>query len=368
MEVNKRLARLIVDVVEPDDLIWIQDYHFFPLASELRKLGFTGRIGFFLHIPFPTLGDLGALPESANLADWLADYDLVGLQTRADVARCLEMFRSQNQAEVMLDGRIKYGAQVFSVRSFPIGIDVKAFARAASQTPTGADLGPDMRGEYILGVDRLDYSKGLPNRFRAFAQYLEKRPDKDRRVSLLQIAPPTREEVMAYKQIRSELEELAGRLNGTHAELDWTPLRYIHRNINRDLLARLYRGARVGMVTPLADGMNLVAKEYVAAQDPDDPGVLVLSHLAGAAEDLTEALLVNPYDIEGMSDALSQALDMPLEERKRRYTACMDQVEKTDVNVWCNSFISALEACEAPLGWGNSTMNHNPRKTLKPAT
>ena len=268
----------------------------------------------------------------------------------------------------MLDGRIKYGAQVFAVRSFPIGIDVKAFARAASQTPTGADLGPDMRGEYILGVDRLDYSKGLPNRFRAFAHYLEKRPDKDRRVSLLQIAPPTREEVMAYKQIRSELEELAGRLNGTHAELDWTPLRYIHRNINRDLLARLYRGARVGMVTPLADGMNLVAKEYVAAQDPDDPGVLVLSHLAGAAEDLTEALLVNPYDIEGMSDALSQALDMPLEERKRRYTACMDQVEKTDVNVWCNSFISALEACEAPLGWGNSTMNHNPRKTLKPAT
>jgi len=368
MEVNKRLARLIVDVVEPDDLIWIQDYHFFPLASELRKLGFTGRIGFFLHIPFPTLGDLGALPESANLADWLADYDLVGLQTRADVARCLEMFRSQNQAEVMLDGRIKYGAQVFSVRSFPIGIDVTAFARAASQTPTGADLGPDMRGEYILGVDRLDYSKGLPNRFRAFAQYLEKRPDKDRRVSLLQIAPPTREEVMAYKQIRSELEELAGRLNGEHAELDWTPLRYIHRNINRNLLAKLYRGARVGMVTPLADGMNLVAKEYVAAQDPDDPGVLVLSHLAGAAEDLTEALLVNPYDIEGMSDALSQALDMPLEERKRRYTACMDQVEKTDVNVWCNSFISALEACEAPLGWGNSTMNHNPRKTLKPAT
>ncbi len=351
-EVNKRLARLIMEVVEPEDLIWIQDYHFFPLASELRKLGFEGRLGFFLHIPFPALGDLGALPQSANLADWLADYDLVGLQTRADVARCLEMFRAQRRAEVMLDGRIKCGARVFSVRSFPIGIDIDTFVKAASEGCDSADLGDDLKEEYIIGVDRLDYSKGLPNRFRSFAQYLEKRPNKDRRVSLLQIAPPTREEVTAYRQIRVELEELAGRLNGQHAELDWTPLRYIHRNIDRNLLAKLYRGARVGMVTPLADGMNLVAKEYIAAQDPADPGVLVLSQLAGAAEDLTEALLVNPYDIEGMAEAIAKALDMPLAERKRRYAACMTMVEKTDVAIWCKSFIAALEACEAPLTWG----------------
>ena len=353
-ELNARLARLIMDVAKPDDLLWIQDYHFFPLASELRKLGYDGRLGFFLHIPFPALGDLGALPQSANLADWLSAYDLVGLQTRADVARCLEMFRAQAKAEVMLDGRIKYGARVFSVRSFPIGIDVKKFVAAANEGAADAAVGADLKEDYVIGVDRLDYSKGLPNRFRAFADYLEKRPDKERRVSMLQIAPPTREEVTAYKQIRFELEELAGRLNGEHAELDWTPLRYIHRNIDRDLLAKLYRGARVGMVTPLADGMNLVAKEYVAAQDPDDPGVLVLSQLAGAAEDLTEALLVNPYDIEEMGDAIRKALDMPLAERKRRHAACMEQVKKSDVGIWCSSFISALKASEGPLTWGRA--------------
>ncbi|ASM71318.1 MULTISPECIES: alpha,alpha-trehalose-phosphate synthase (UDP-forming) [Roseobacteraceae] len=349
--VNKRLAQQIFEVAKVDDTIWVHDYHFFPLASELRKLGFEGKIGFFLHIPFPALGDLGALPLEASLARWLADYDLVGLQTRADVARCLEMFRSELGAELMNDGKIKYGDQTVGVRSFPIGIDVDTFVATAKRPMADAKLAADLSGDIVIGVDRLDYSKGLPNRFRAFGRYLETRTDKSRRASLLQIAPPTREEVTAYQDIRHELEELAGRLNGENAELDWTPLRYIHRNIDRNLLAKLYRIARVGLVTPFADGMNLVAKEYIAAQDPNDPGVLVLSRMAGAAEDMTQALLVNPYDIEEMSEALTQALNMPLQERQDRYEACMAQVKATDVGRWSENYLSALKDSRRKLSW-----------------
>ena len=342
--VNARLARQIKEILRPDDQIWVHDYHFFPLAAELRKLGHHGKIGFFLHIPFPALGDLSALPLRADLARWLAQYDLIGLQTRNDVARCLEMYRADKNAELMFDGTIKFGDRTAGLRSFPIGIDVDAFVKAASKPFDTAKLGVGLTHDLVIGVDRLDYSKGLPNRFRAFGHFLEARQDKSRRASLLQIAPPTREEVPAYRQIRLELEELTGRLNGENAELDWTPLRYIHRNIDRNLLAQLFRYARVGLVTPFADGMNLVAKEYIAAQDPEDPGVLILSRMAGAAEELTEALLVNPYDVEEMSDALAQALDMPLAQRKHRYAGCMERVRATDVSRWSESFLTALAA------------------------
>ncbi len=347
--VNTRLARQVAEVAGPDDMIWVHDYHFFPLATELRKNGFNGKIGFFLHIPFPALGDMGALPREATLPQWLADYDLVGLQTRADVARCLEMFRAENKAEFMMDGTVKCGSRTVAVQSFPIGIDVESFVKAAQSDGQGDKLADDMSGDLVIGVDRLDYSKGLPNRFRAFNRYLETRDERDRRVSMVQIAPPSREEVSAYRELRYELEELVGRVNGEHGEIDWTPLRYIHRNLDRGLLARLYRRARVGVVTPFADGMNLVAKEYIAAQDPEDPGVLVLSHMAGAAEDLTDALLVNPYDIEEMSEALKTALAMPLDERKRRYESCMKQVRATDVNKWSQSYVRTLQKCAATL-------------------
>lgn len=348
-QVNARLARQVAEVAEPDDMIWVHDYHFFPLACELRKLGFNGKIGFFLHIPFPALGDMGALPRSANLPAWLADYDLVGLQTRADVARCLEMFRAESHAELMMDGTIKCGARTVAVQSFPIGIDVETFVAAAQGDGQKDKLADDMSGDLVIGVDRLDYSKGLPNRFRAFGRYLETRQERERRVSMVQIAPPSREEVAAYRELRYELEELVGRVNGEHGEIDWTPLRYIHRNLDREFLARLYRRARVGIVTPFADGMNLVAKEYIAAQDPEDPGVLILSHMAGAAEDMTAALLVNPYDIEDISEALKTALAMPLEERRMRHAECMEAVRATDVNQWSRNYMRALKRCAATL-------------------
>ncbi|HBB82901.1 MAG TPA: trehalose-6-phosphate synthase, partial [Sulfitobacter sp.] len=254
----------------------------------------------------------------------------------------------ETDSEFLMNGTIKCGARSVAVRSFPIGIDVETFVQAAQGGSEQDRLADDMAGDIVIGVDRLDYSKGLPNRFRAFGRYLETRDERERRVSMVQIAPPSREEVAAYRELRYELEELVGRVNGEHGEIDWTPLRYIHRNLDRDLLARLYRRARVGIVTPFADGMNLVAKEYIAAQDPEDPGVLILSHMAGAAEDLTDAILVNPYDIEDMSEALKTALALPLEERKRRHASCMAQVRATDVNRWSQTYVQALKNC-APM-------------------
>lgn len=342
--VNARVARMIASVARPEDMIWVHDYHFFPLASELRALGVSNRIGFFLHIPFPELGSLSILSKPEDFADWLACYNLIGLQTRADVARCLEVYRADPRAEFMVDGTVKFKERITAIRSFPIGIDVEDFqAQAAREAPD--PFGSVAPESFVMGVDRLDYSKGIPNRFRAFGRYLETRPGGSR-PCLVQIAPPTREQVQAYQDITSELEEIAGHLNGAFAELDWSPIRYIHRNIDRAVLAQLYRRAHACAVTSIADGMNLVAKEFVAAQDPEDPGVLILSRLAGAAEDMTEALLINPYDIEEIAVAYHQAFTMPLEERRARHAACMEVVERTDAASWAKQYVAALQSCK----------------------
>lgn len=341
--VNRRLAKMIAALIEPDDLVWVHDYHFLPLAAELRALGLTNRIGFFLHIPFPVQADLSILPEPERFADNIAHYNLVGLQTRGDVARCLEMFRADPRSEFLNDGTIKFQERVTAVRSFPIGIDVAGFRGDAERDgpdPFGRSGPPDT---FAIGVDRLDYSKGLPNRFAAFARYLELRPAESR-PCLVQIAPPTRQGVQAYQDITEELQGLTGRINGQFAELDWTPIRFINRSVDRARLARLYRQAQCCLVTSLADGMNLVAKEYVAAQDPADPGVLILSRFAGAAEDMTAALLVNPYDIEEIARAIGTAFNMPIDERRERYAACIDVVARTDAALWSEAFLNVLQS------------------------
>jgi trehalose 6-phosphate synthase len=195
----------------------------------------------------------------------------------------------------------------------------------------------------IVGIDRLDYTKGLPHKFKAFGRFLDKYPQYRRQVVLTQIAPPTREDVEAYTDIRQQLESLAGSINGRFGELDWVPIHYIHRSTPRRRLGDIYRSSRICMVTPLRDGMNLVAKEYVAAQDPADPGVLILSQFAGAAEEMTEALIVNPYNIEETADLIKAALEMPLEERLARYHALMAAVRKSDAGAWARSFLAELE-------------------------
>ena len=352
LSVNRRLAAMILRILKPDDMLWIHDYHFLPLAQELRRLGVSNRIGFFLHIPFPSHADLSVLPQPETFAGWLADYNLVGLQTGADVARCLEMYRADPRAEFLPDGSVKFGMNILSVRSFPIGIDVDSFIESASRSAP-SPFGREEPAKYIIGVDRLDYSKGIPNRFRAFGRFLEN-GGAEKRPCLVQIAPPTRERVKAYQDITRELEEIAGSLNGQFATLDWTPIRYIHRQIEREQLATLYRRASAALVTSLADGMNLVAKEFVAAQDPEDPGVLILSKLAGAAEQLTEALLVNPYDTDDIASAIDRALEMPLDERRRRHAFCMQAVRRTDVSLWSTQFLRVLERCMPTLNLPSS--------------
>ncbi|WP_375260140.1 trehalose-6-phosphate synthase, partial [Citreimonas sp.] len=277
---------------------------------------------------------------------WLAAFDLVGLQTEADVARCLESYRAHRAGEMLFDGCLKYHEDVFEVRSFPIGIDGETFTSLAAKPPPHDPVHIRDDTKLIIGVDRLDYSKGIPHRVRGFGKWLETRSPDTPRATLIQITPPSRESVNAYKDIARELEALVGHLNGRYADLDWTPIRLIERPLPREVIAPLYRMAHVALVTPLADGMNLVAKEYVAAQDPEDPGVLILSRSAGAAEQMTEALLVNPHDSEEVAEAIQQALLMPLAERRARHAALMQVVRETDIFDWGETFLERLNGID----------------------
>ena len=344
--VNARFADALGELLQPDDIIWIHDYHLFSLASELRSRGCKQKIGFFLHIPFPPPGVLLAVPVHQWLVKSLFAYDVIGFQTNADVVNFQRFISEHINGEILDDNRVTAFGRTVTARAFPIGIDVETFFEM-SHTPEADQIIEQLNRRnlaraHIVGVDRLDYSKGLPERMEAFRRLLELYPDKQKTVTLMQIAPPTREEVAAYTDIREELEQLSGSINGEYGDFDWTPVRYIHRNVPRDQLAALFRGSEVGLVTPLRDGMNLVAKEYVAAQDPDNPGVLVLSRFAGAAEDLTEALIVNPYDIDDIAHALEQALSMSQEERRERHQALYARVCHNDAAHWKDSFLAAL--------------------------
>ena len=349
--VNSRLAALLEPLLRPDDVIWVHDYHLIPFAAELRKRRVQNPIGFYLHIPFPPWQTFMAVPEHQELARALAAYDLIGLQTKADVANLIDYMANGVFGRIVPDGRIRLFDRLVSIASFPIGINVADFAKAKR---AGGLVQGRPSVARIIGVDRLDYTKGLPHKFKAFGRFLEKCPQYQRQVVLTQIAPPTRASVEAYADIRQQLEALAGSINGRFGELDWVPIHYIHRSTPRRRLADIYRSSRIGMVTPLRDGMNLVAKEYVAAQDAEDPGVLVLSQFAGAAEELTEALIINPYNIEETADVIRAALEMPLTERRTRHEALMTAVRKHDVASWSQSFLSQLDRVASgldPASW-----------------
>ena len=340
--VNERIARLLVPHLRPDDRIWVQDYQLFPLAQELRKLGVQSPIGHFLHIPFPGPTDCATLPNPDQLFEWLSHYDLAGFQAQRDLDNFTASARSLADFEQLSDQDFRIAGRALRAGVFPIGIDAQAFV-AEAHAAREEDRMRSLTGALsMIGVDRLDYSKGIPQRFRAFQYLLENDPSLIEQVMLLQIAPPTRESVDAYQQIREETEHLAGRINGQFATVNWTPIRFIHRPIPRNELAGLYRQARVGLVTPLADGMNLVAKEYVAAQDPADPGVLILSRFAGAAEQMAEALVINPHDPGDLAQAMQQAIAMPLDERRDRHAALRRGVIDHDVGWWSATYLEAL--------------------------
>lgn len=346
LQVNARFADRLMSQLRDDDVVWVHDYHLIPFARLLRARGFMGRIGFFLHVPVPPPDLLATLPGHAQLFGALADYDLVGLQTLADVQRLHDYMQALRKGTTDDDAGMGLRAE-----AFPISIDTALVAQQAEDAvgrKTVREL-RDSLGEHRLaiGVDRLDYSKGLPRKFESFARYLDNvrtaTLDADAPpLTFLQIAPPSRSDVSEYRALRRELETLTGGINSVHALPAWTPVRYVNRSYRQDVVAGFYRVASVGLVTPLRDGMNLVAKEYVAAQDPDDPGVLVLSRYAGAAAELGQALLVNPYDIDDVAGAIQAAADMPLPERRRRHAAMLDTLRRNDIHVWRRSFLQAL--------------------------
>jgi len=329
--VNAQFARQLRPLLRDGDAVWVHDYQLIPLGRQLREEGFEGPIGFFLHIPFPHAQMLRLLPTAPELVKDLCRYDLVGFQTKDD----LESFMSS--ADPSSSARVGV---------YPIGVDVEQVQREAAISMTEETvqrmIASLLGRQLIIGVDRLDYSKGLTERFAAFEHFLTSFPDSQGKVTFLQIAPLSRVDVHAYSEIRLALEQTAGRLNGRFAEADWTPVRYLNRNFSHATLMGFMRAARVAFVTPVRDGMNLVAKEFVAAQDGDDPGVLIISPMAGAARELAGALQVNPYDKGGMANALQTALHMPLEERRRRHARNLEAIRRRDIHSWYRGFLGDL--------------------------
>jgi trehalose 6-phosphate synthase len=344
--VNAHFAEALLPHLEPDDVIWVHDYHLIPFAAMLREHGVKNRIGFYLHIPFPTVDALYAIPHHEALMRDLAAYDLVGLQAQRDVAAFLEFAEHEAPMTLLTGHDEPPDFTNTEVASFPIGSDPEAFARLAV-SPSATKMRYRMQRvlgdqKLILGVDRLDYSKGLPQRIEAYEKLLANNSSLRRRVHLLQVAPASRDTIKEYQEIGTELDTIVGRVMGNFAEPDWQPLTYVKRAYGQPSLAGLYREAEVALVTPLRDGMNLVAHEFIAAQDADDPGVLVLSRFAGAAEIFPEALQVNPFDTEETAEALRLALIMPLAERRERWQALMAAARRHGVNNWAASFLAAL--------------------------
>jgi trehalose 6-phosphate synthase len=344
LRINRHFANALVRQLRADDVIWIHDYHLIPLARCLRELGVDNRIGFFLHVPLPPRDVLDTLPAHETLLGDLVSYDLVGFQTRSDLAN----FRQYLQQHHMQQNHMMPGTVQRHCRSdaFPIGIDVDAIAAIAKGDEArvaGHGLRASLSGRKLaIGVDRLDYSKGLPERFKAFERHLEGSGHNASQLTYLQIAPPSRTRVPEYRSLRRELEGLAGHINGRHAKPDWTPIRYVNDSFPQAVLTGFYRAADIALITPLRDGMNLVAKEYLASQSPRNPGALVLSRFAGAAEVLEQALLVNPHDIDEMADAIGTAAAMPLSERQERWHAMMETLRNNDVGHWARRFLTAL--------------------------
>ncbi|ANU08224.1 alpha,alpha-trehalose-phosphate synthase (UDP-forming) [Paraurantiacibacter namhicola] len=346
---NERFAESVQPLIEPDDMVWVHDYHLIPLGERLRARGIRNKIGFFLHIPWPPTRLFVSLPFHERLVRTMLHYDIVGFQNNEWLESFLHYCRKELGAEVDEDtGRVTLEGRSCIARAYPIGIDYDHFmekgdtgeARNAQQRMVSSTR----RRTAMIGVDRLDYSKGLPERIDGIGRFFDRFPERVRDLVYIQIAPPSREDIGSYQHIRATLEQKTGQINGARSEVDLVPIRYVNKGHSQEELFGFYRAAKIGLVTPLRDGMNLVAKEYVAAQDPEDPGVLILSRFAGAAEQMQDALLINPHSRDDIAHAINKALDMPLEERKARYESLIKTVRDDNVIDWTENFIGDLEA------------------------
>lgn len=363
LRVNEFFAERLSPLLEVDDVLWVHDYHLIPLASALRQRGHANRIGFFLHIPMPPADLITALPHHDELIRALTQYNLIGFQTENDASNFARYLTRVVGAATPDGRRYHLEDQHFRVGVFPVGVDVAGFRRLAeeaSQSQAAEDLRESLGGRALMvGVDRLDYSKGIVNRLDGYERFLERNPDWHNRVTCLQISPGSRQGIPEYADIDAAVSSRVGHINGRFGAVSWVPLRYVARNHQRADIAMVMRHARIGLVTPLRDGMNLVAKEFVAAQDADDPGVLVLSQFAGAAAELGGALIINPHDRDALADAMQQALRMPLKERQSRHRDMYAVLEANDIRFWGPSFIDALTRPGRALNWlSNHYLSH----------
>jgi trehalose 6-phosphate synthase len=345
MRVNRMFADRLSALLREDDVVWVHDYHLMLLGRELRSRGHRNTIGFFLHTPCAPPDILQTLPHHKEILGGLTYYNLVGFQTDNDRDNFAHYLATQGAVHVR-NGTFETEGRRVRLGAFPVSIETKAYmrlARNAGRSALVALVRESLGGSrLVLGVDRLDYSKGIPDRVKAFDRLLENNPDWHGKVTLLQVTPKSRSDVKQYGEIESELTGLIGKVNGRFGDAAWTPIRYVNRSYSRTVLAGLYRAADVAMVTPLRDGMNLVAKEYLAAQNPEDPGVLVLSQFAGAAKELDRALIVNPHETDAVAAALKRALEMPLAERRERHAPMLEQLMEHDIKKWAEDYLSAL--------------------------
>jgi trehalose 6-phosphate synthase len=351
--VNEFFASHLEKFLKPDDAIWVHDYHLMPFAKALRERGHKNRIGFFIHIPCPPPEILTALPNHEQLVPALCNYDLVGFQTETDASNFSRYLVDEVGLKRVGEDSFLFGERMVQVGVFPVGVETEAFQRLARRAMESAfvrEVLESLSGRtMIIGVDRLDYSKGIPERMDAYERFLTNFPDWRGHVTYLQITPRSRTAIPEYAEISRKVGEAVGRINGTFGEASWTPLRYINKAHTRTALAGLYRGARAALVTPLRDGMNLVAKEFIAAQNHEDPGVLILSRFAGAARELGASLMVNPYDPEGVAIAINRALAMSLTERRQRHEQNYRVLVHNDITHWAERFLAMLEPDEPTL-------------------
>ena len=347
--VNHKFAQAIVENATADDYVWIQDYHLMLVGRVLRSMGVDSKLGFFLHTPFPPLEMFNKLPWRSQIIEALLEYDLVGFQTlrdRNNFLHCIEAMLKVHHVDARRQlVTISTRRRETIVGSFPISIDFREFAQqAASEVVANAtrqlrEAIPDRK--IVLGMDRLDYSKGIPEKLRAFRNALERFHEINGRISLIQIVVPSREDIPEYRVLRAEIEGLVSEINGIFARPGWIPVHYMFRSLPRTELLAYYRAADIALVTPLKDGMNLVSKEYCAAKTDKD-GVLILSEFAGAASQLyRNSLIVNPYDVEGVADAIVRAYNMSPDERRLRMRRLRKSIAKRDVFWWVNGFLKA---------------------------
>jgi alpha,alpha-trehalose-phosphate synthase [UDP-forming] len=356
--VNHKFARVVAETAQQDDFVWVHDYHLMLTAASMREAGVRARLGFFLHIPFPSPDMFEKLPWKKPILKSLLEFDVIGFQgdrDRSNFVSCLERLLPEAIVERGFPHfMVRNGGRRSVVGTFPIGIDFEAFAADAASPEIAAHAAEIRRrvsdDVLVLGVDRLDYTKGIPERLKSFRLLLRRFPEMKGHITLVQVVVPSREEIPNYKHLRREVELLVSQINGEFTEPGWVPVHYIHRNLGRDELLAYYRAADIGLVTPLKDGMNLVAKEFCAAQI-DERGVLIVSEFAGAGPELKcAAIIVNPNDFAEVAQALYDAAHMSAEDKRSRMRLLRQIVKDHNVHRWIRSFLDAIPASDQTRG------------------